>query len=96
MKILSLFFSEQCSNFSKGIVFGKLCKPLCVAKEFLVTGCIHHSQTVVINAVWKGKKVVLKRKRAQSMKSSIEYLDCKYFTMFPFLIVRGGSLILHQ
>ncbi len=55
----------QCSNYSKGLVAGSLCEPLCKTKEIQFTKCLgaHALKLYVFEAEWKGKPVIIKSVR---------------------------------
>lgn len=58
----------QCANYSKGLVSGSLCEPLCTTKEIKFTSCLgaHLLKLYVFKAEWKGKPLVIKSIRPYS------------------------------
>ncbi len=54
--------SVQCSEYSRGEVYGSLCEPLCSGKEIHFQKCFggHKQKGLVVQVNWNGESVVLK------------------------------------
>ena len=51
----------QCSNYSRGLITGSLCRPLCETKEIEFEKCLGHGVKLhVLKARWKDSGVILK------------------------------------
>ena len=51
----------QCSNYSRGLVTGSLCRPLCDTDEIKFEKCLGHGVKLhVLRARWKDGIVILK------------------------------------
>ena len=55
----------QCTNYSKGLVTGSFCTPLCVQQDIQFSGCIGHGvKPHVLTALWRGTRIVMKAAQA--------------------------------
>ena len=51
----------QCSNYSRGLITGSLCRPLCETKEIEFEKCLGHGVKLhVLRARWKDSTVIRK------------------------------------
>lgn len=59
--ISEIFFCVQCRNYSKGLITGSLCSPLCDTHEIKFEKCLGHGVKLhVLRAEWNGNTIVLK------------------------------------
>lgn len=60
----------QCQNYSKGLISGSLCGPLCDTKEIQFDKCLGHGIKLhVLRAIWKGNRVILKTPKVLGSRS---------------------------
>ena len=56
-----IIYLFQCSNYSRGLITGSLCRPLCETKEIEFENCLGHGVKLhVLRARWKDSTVILK------------------------------------
>ena len=61
----------QCNNYSKGLITGSLCKPLCETKEIEFKKCLGHGIKLhVLRARWKTTTIVLKTSKTLGHRAS--------------------------
>ena len=61
MCLLIAGFVFQCSNYSRGLVTGSLCRPLCETNEIKFEKCLGHGVKLhVLRVRWKDSIVILK------------------------------------
>ena len=74
--IYKLYTFNQCSNYSKGLVTGELCQPLCLSEEIHFQRCLGHGVKLhVLKAAWREGTVVLKTPKAHKLFARVQVGD---------------------
>ena len=64
----------QCSNYSRGLITGSLCRPLCETKEIEFEKCLGHGVKLhVLRARWKDTTVILKTPKSLGSNIAVRH-----------------------
>ena len=74
----------QCSNYSKRLITGSLCAPLCDSSEIKIEGCLRTGTKLhVLRANWNGTEMILKIPNpleSHSFSWQLEHLSHKFIS----------------
>lgn len=85
----------QCRNYSKRLISGSLCGPLCDTHELQFDKCLGHGVKLhVLRATWNGSKVVLKTPNALGSNSMIKLLTLTSRPLNDFKMTREEFITL--